>query len=609
VTAAGAPDAADAPGGPTGRGETAPALHPAASPPRPGVAAPPVDRPRVLLLGDSIRLGYAPLVSVRLAESAAVTSPAPNGGDSANLLRHLEAWLAGASPDVVHVNCGLHDLKRDRVTGAYQVPLAQYVANLRALVDRLRSATDAALVFAATTPIDDARHAGRGAGFDRFDADVRRYNAGAAEVMRAAAVPVHDLYWVVESGGRAALLAQDGTHYTPGGYERLAAAVADCVQRQLIVRHYRPLPGPAAGPEAGAAYRAREAERDALVPAAYAGAPVGTFRVPEDAGAWAARRPGVQATVVRALGELPPRPAPPRVRRVTREVRPGYTLEKVALENGVDGEVSALLLIPEGLAQPAPAVLWLHSSTPDKTQIVIPDTNGGREPLGEALARAGYVVMAPDAYWHGDRAGTGPAGGAETRREEQESLFKFHLWHGRTLWGMFVRDDQVALDYLCTRPEVDAARIGATGMSMGSTRAWWLAALDERVAAAVGIACLTRYQNLIAHGQLRAHGIYYFVNGLLRHFDTEGVVALIAPRPFLALTGDLDAGSPADGIRTLTERVGRVYAALGAEERFESILYPDVGHTVTPEMRRATLAWFERWLRPAGTATDTPARR
>jgi hypothetical protein len=93
-------------------------------------------------------------------------------------------------------------------------------------------------------------------------------------------------------------------------------------------------------------------------------------------------------------------------------------------------------------------------------------------------------------------------------------------------------------------------------MSMGSTRAWWLAAVDERVAAVVAVACLTRYQNLIAHGELRAHGVYYFVNGLLKHFDTEGVLALIAPRPFLALTGDLDAGSPADGVRALERAEG-----------------------------------------------------
>ena len=141
-------------------------------------------------------------------------------------------------------------------------------------------------------------------------------------------------------------------------------------------------------------------------------------------------------------------------------------------------------------------------------------------------------------------------------RAEEDDLFKLNLWFGRTLWGMFVRDDQVALDYLCSRSEVDASRIGATGMSMGSTRAWWLAAVDERIAAVVAVACLTRYQNLIAHGELRQHGVYYFVNGLLKHFDSEGVLALIAPRPFLALTGDLDAGSPADGVRDLERAVG-----------------------------------------------------
>jgi dienelactone hydrolase len=174
---------------------------------------------------------------------------------------------------------------------------------------------------------------------------------------------------------------------------------------------------------------------------------------------------------------------------------------------------------------------------------------------------------------------------------------KLNLWLGRTLWGVFVRDDQVALDYLCSRPEVDAKRVGATGMSMGSTRAWWLAAVDERVACAVGVACLTRYQNLLAHGQLRQHGVYYFVNGLLRHFDVEGVVALIAPRPFLALTGELDAGSPADGIKVIEAKVAGVYAALGAKERFRSVRYPDVGHVYTPAMREEMLAWFGRWLR------------
>ncbi len=402
------------------------------------------------------------------------------------------------------------------------------------------------------------------------------------------------------------MLGPDGTHYTVAGSDRLAEAVADCVLRQLTVRRYRPLPRPASGPQAAAEYRKVAASRDALVPEAYRRLKVGEFRMPANAGVWKEQRPAVFRTVVDSLGNLPPRPSPSRARIISREIRPGYTLEKVSLGNGVDGEVTALMLVPEGRKRPVPAILWLHSSTPDKTQVIIPGTNGGTESLGETFVHAGYAVLSPDSYWHGDRAGTGPSGTAESGRTEQEDLFKLNLWLGRTLWGMFVRDDQVALDYLCGRPEVDATRIGATGMSMGSTRAWWLAAVDERVAAVVAVACLTRYQNLIAHGDLRQHGVYYFTNGLLSHFDSEGVLALIAPRPFLALTGELDAGSPADGVRALARTVGGTYQALGVGDRFRSVLYPEVGHTYTPEMRAEMLAWFERWLRPEAVTSSTP---
>jgi dienelactone hydrolase len=326
--------------------------------------------------------------------------------------------------------------------------------------------------------------------------------------------------------------------------------------------------------------------------------PFGTLQLPESAAAWKEKRPEILKTAVQSLGDLPPRPSPLKVRLVSRELRGGYMLERVGIDNGVDGEIGALLLVPDKAKKPAPAILWLHSSTPDKTQIVTPHTNGGEEPLGETFVKAGYVVLAPDAYWHGERAGTGPSGVTEKDRVEQESLHKLNLWMGRNLWGMFVRDDQIALDYLCSRPEVDKAKIGATGMSMGSTRAWWLAAVDDRVAATVGVACLTRYQNLIAHGQLRQHGVYYFNYGMLKHFDTEGVIALIAPRPYLALTGDLDAGSPADGIKVIEQKAGAVYKTLGAEDKFRSVLYKDIGHSYTPEMRKEMLAWFEKWLKP-----------
>src|SRR5262249_61769988 len=95
---------------------------------------------------------------------------------------------------------------------------------------------------------------------------------------------------------------------------------------------------------------------------------------------------------------------------------------------------------------------------------------------------------------------------------------------------------------------------------------------------------------------LRRHGIYYFLPGILRHFDSEAVVSLIAPRPLLALTGDRDGGSPADGVRSIQRACARVYGLYGARERFRGRLLPGVGHVYTPAMFRRVLSWFDQHL-------------
>ncbi len=88
---------------------------------------------------------------------------------------------------------------------------------------------------------------------------------------------------------------------------------------------------------------------------------------------------------------------------------------------------------------------------------------------GPELVRAGYVVLCVDAYCFGERRWQGPAGKKEEGGQTESALSKTFLWQGRTLWGMMVRDDQLALGYLVTRPEVDPTRIAAMGLSMGST--------------------------------------------------------------------------------------------------------------------------------------------
>ena len=187
--------------------------------------------PRVVLVGDSIRMGYAPLVAKRLDGKAIVISAKPNGEDTANVLRNLDEWVIKERPDVVHINAGLHDLKvKDK---SYQVPLTDYEKNLNTILERIRTGTKARIIFATSTPILDNLHALRKVGFDRFEADVRKYNATAVAVMKRAGVPINDLHKLIEDGGREKLMAGDGTHYTEQGYELLAGAVTGTILRAL----------------------------------------------------------------------------------------------------------------------------------------------------------------------------------------------------------------------------------------------------------------------------------------------------------------------------------------------------------------------------------------
>jgi dienelactone hydrolase len=339
-----------------------------------------------------------------------------------------------------------------------------------------------------------------------------------------------------------------------------------------------------------------QAEPWAGVPASFRKIKFPDWPVPTERNRWEKQdRPQVRRTLLECLGEMPPRPDPHRVRVTSREDKPDYILERFEFENGVDATVPGILMIPRNLQGRAPAIVALHGHGSSKESLCTLATNS--QYVAPWLASKGFVVAAIDAYFNGQRIGKGPAGLVDDKAAQEASLFKLYLWQGRTLWGMMLRDEQCLLDYLETRPEVDPGKIGATGMSMGCTRSWWLAAIDDRVQAIVGVACFTRYTELIAHGNLRAHGIYYFVPGLLRHFDTEAIYALTAPRPMLMLSGDQDGGAPADGVHTLERKLAQVYKLYGHEGNFRSVLYAKTGHEYLPEMKEEMVHWFEQHLR------------
>ena len=186
---------------------------------------------RIVLIGDSIRMSYQEGVRERLADIADVWGPEENGGTSENVLAHLDEWAVRRQPDVVHVNCGLHDIRTEPGRDA-SVPLDRYTDNVRSILARLRAETDAAVVWALTTPVNEERH-NRNRAFDRFERDVVACNTAASEIARELGVAVDDLHSAVVSAGTDNLLSDDGVHFTVEGCAFLADTVAACLRRVL----------------------------------------------------------------------------------------------------------------------------------------------------------------------------------------------------------------------------------------------------------------------------------------------------------------------------------------------------------------------------------------
>jgi dienelactone hydrolase len=296
----------------------------------------------------------------------------------------------------------------------------------------------------------------------------------------------------------------------------------------------------------------------------------------------------VRRLLDRLLGDLPPRRRKISARTLSRETRPGYVLEKLELDlNGVE-PVPAWFVSPRDAPGRMPAVLYNHAHGGDyklgKDELIRGRGELQKPPYAEALAARGYCALCLDAWVFGERA----------RRTELD-VFKEMLWKGRVLWGMMVYDSLRGIDYLVSRPEVDASRIATLGLSMGSTMAWWVAALDPRVKVCVDICCLTDFQALIEAGNLAGHGVYYFVPSLLKRFTTAQINALIAPRAHLSLAGDLDPLTPVAGLERIDRELKKVYAALGRPDNWKLLRY-DAGHQETPEGRREVLEFLREKL-------------
>lgn len=204
------------------------------------VTAPIVDQPglpRVLLIGDSISMGYTLGVRARLDGVANVHRIPENGGPTSRGVERLDDWLGDRRWDVIHVNFGLHDLKIMDEMGSRQVPPREYRANLEAILKRLLEVADE-VIWASTTPVPEGPVNPR-----REPADVVRYNELAADLAAPRGVVVNDLYGLVLP--RLGELQQPvNVHFRPEGSEVLADAVAAAIVAALERAERPAVPGP-----------------------------------------------------------------------------------------------------------------------------------------------------------------------------------------------------------------------------------------------------------------------------------------------------------------------------------------------------------------------------
>ncbi len=186
--------------------------------------------PKVLLAGDSISFGYGPKVAEILQGRFEVHNLPANGGTSANLLAHLEDWVVKPCFDIIHLNCGLHDLAIEREAGRHRVPLDLYRQNVETIVRRVGKETRSLLAWATTTPVIYRRHRSHKS-FDRREGDVVLYNRVACRIMARHGILVDDLHRVVERAGRDACVGEDGVHMTDLGNDLLSKTVAGFLLR------------------------------------------------------------------------------------------------------------------------------------------------------------------------------------------------------------------------------------------------------------------------------------------------------------------------------------------------------------------------------------------
>ena len=280
------------------------------------------------------------------------------------------------------------------------------------------------------------------------------------------------------------------------------------------------------------------------------------------------------AARLRAL--VPERPRVPLNVETTESVDCGsYVRHRIVYDSEPDMSVPAYLLIPSDRTVAGPAVLAQHGHGPGKSQVVGLPGEAGGEPAenadyGHQLAMRGYVVLAPDLRGFGERTDWNPPNIYHCDYSQMHTTML-----GVDMLALDLWDLARGLDVLAAHPLVDASRLGMVGLSQGGTCTLFLAAVDERVRAAV----VSGYFSSIASSAAIPWNMCgsQVLRGMLGTFEHVDIASLIAPRALLIESGSQDPIFPAAVAVGEHEKLAQVYATLGVPDRTE-IDVDDGGH-------------------------------
>ena len=344
----------------------------------------------------------------------------------------------------------------------------------------------------------------------------------------------------------------------------------------------------------------------------------------KDVSAWKRQARG---KLLELLHYAPPK-CDPRPEVIEKLDKGDHVREKVIFNTTPDIRVPAYVFIPKKNKLPAPALVALHDhggfylwgkeklAENEDEHPVLADFKKqyyGGVSIASALVRQGYVVIVIDMFYWGERRlilDDDPADWRERPRsisaeriaafnrragQSEQLVGRTILAAGFTWPGIIFWDDVRTVDYLITRPEVDPKRIGCVGLSVGGLRSCHLAALDDRIKAAVVVGWMASFPAQLKSRVRNTIGLTKLVPGLYRYLDYPDVATLAMPAALLIINGKKDQLFDLDGVQQSFDKIESCYKKAGIGDRVRPRFY-DTPHEFNNEMQAEAWEWLRKWV-------------